>query len=207
MKSYKYLTYIIFLSSIQIVAEDKINEYKIEMLIYEYKETSTKEEFKTLYEPPFNNHIRFYDDEMNDRSSNFSNISNYIDAIIDNNLKEAENLYPTIWFRDSHDIVKLKDLRDNLKKDKDINFLKSKSWIQTIPDLKSDENLMYMDDEIGFVTKFYKKRFMHLEMDAFLNKNNNDINKYISINQRIFNDGVYLFDHPYFGVVISINEI
>ena len=48
---------------------------------------------------------------------------------------------------------------------------------------------------------------MHLEMDAFLNKNNNDINKYISINQRIFNDGVYLFDHPYFGVVISINEI
>ena len=207
MKSYKYLTYIIFLSSIQIVAEDKINEYKIEMLIYEYKETSTTEEFKTLYEPPLNNHIRFYDDEMNDRSSNFSNISNYIDAIIDNNLKEAENLYPTIWFRDSDDIVKLKDLRDNLKKDKDINFLKSKSWIQTIPDLKSDENLMYMDDEIGFVTKFYKKRFMHLEMDAFLNKNNNDINKYISINQRIFNDGVYLFDHPYFGVVISINEI
>jgi hypothetical protein len=207
MKSYKYLTYIIFLSSIQIVAEDKINEYKIEILIYEYKETSTTEEFKTLYEPPFNNHIRFYDDEMNDRSSNFSNISNYIDAIIDNNLKEAENLYPTIWFRDSDDIVKLKDLRDNLKKDKDINFLKSKSWIQTIPDLKSDENLMYMDDEIGFVTKFYKKRFMHLEMDAFLNKNNNDINKYISINQRIFNDGVYLFDHPYFGVVISINEI
>ena len=207
MKSYKYLTYIIFLSSIQIVAEDKINEYKIEILIYEYKETSTSEEFKTLYEPPFNNHIRFYDDEMNDRSSNFSNISNYIDAIIDNNLKEAENLYPTIWFRDSDDIVKLKDLRDNLKKDKDINFLKSKSWIQTIPDLKSDENLMYMDDEIGFVTKFYKKRFMHLEMDAFLNKNNNDINKYISINQRIFNDGVYLFDHPYFGVVISINEI
>ena len=89
MKSYKYLTYIIFLSSIQIVAEDKINEYKIEILIYEYKETSTTEEFKTLYEPPLNNHIRFYDYEMNDRSSNFSNISNYIDAIIDNNLKDA----------------------------------------------------------------------------------------------------------------------
>ena len=29
----------------------------------------------------------------------------------------------------------------------------------------------------------------------------------INIEDRIFNEGVYFFDHPYFGMIVSINEI
>ena len=48
---------------------------------------------------------------------------------------------------------------------------------------------------------------MHIELDSFLKNQTNKINKFIQINQRIFNEEIYLFDHPYFGVILSIKEI
>ena len=46
---------------------------------------------------------------------------------------------------------------------------------------------------------------MHLELDAFLK--DKKINKYLNIKQRVFNEEVYLFDHPFFGVILSIEKI
>ena len=78
-------------------------------------------------------------------------------------------MYPNIWYRDSNEIIKLNKLKNNINKNDDTTLLKSKSWIQTIPEVKSDRFLMYIDNEknVGFLIKFYKKRFMHLELDAF----------------------------------------
>ena len=43
----------------QIEAEDIENEYKIEMLIYKYDQAITDEEFKTFYEIPNGDHVKF----------------------------------------------------------------------------------------------------------------------------------------------------
>ena len=205
MKFYKFLVFFI-LFTLQIEAEDIKNEYKIEMLIYKYDQAITDEEFKTFYEIPNCYHVKFIYNKKNSKNSNFSNIADYIDAVLSKDISNAKKLYPQIWYRDSDELIKLTNLRNNLNKNKNITLLKSKSWIQTIPELKSDRFLIYIDDEenIGFLIKFYKKRFMHVELDAFLK--DKKISKYLNIKQRVFNEEVYLFDHPFFGVILSIEE-
>ena len=203
MKFYKFLVFFI-LFTVQIEAEDIKNEYKIEMLIYKYDQAITDEEFKTFYEIPNGDHVKFFDNKTNSKNSNFSNIADYIDAVLSKDISNAEKLYPQIWYRDSDELIKLTNLKNNLNKNKNITLLKSKSWIQTIPELKSDRFLIYIDHEedIGFLIKFYKKRFMHVELDAFLK--DKKISKYLNIKQRVFNEEVYLFDIQFFGVILSI---
>lgn len=206
MKFYKFLAFFIFFT-MQVAAEDMKNEYKIEMLIYKYNQAIANEEFKTFYEIPNGNHIKYFDNKINSKNSNFSNIADYIDAVLSKDISNAEKLYPKIWYRDGNEIIKLNKLKNNLNKNNDTTLLKSKSWIQTIPEVKSDRFLIYIDNEqnVGFLIKFYKKRFMHLELDAFLK--DKKINKYLNIKQRVFNEEVYLFDHPFFGVILSIEKI
>ena len=48
---------------------------------------------------------------------------------------------------------------------------------------------------------------MHIELIGFLDEKNNRYNKFINIEKRVFNEDIYFFDHPYFAMLISINEI
>ena len=203
MKFYK-LAVIFFITSIQIDADNIDQEYKIELLIYKYNITKTDESFTSLY--------NIYKEDLitldeNNENSDFSNLSEYIEAILDNDLIKANSIYPKIWIRDDSDITKLKKLENQLINDKSKTFLESKSWIQTIPKEESSKFIYYSSDDYGFLIKLYKKRFMHIELDSFLKNETNKINKFIQINQRIFNEEIYLFDHPYFGVILSIKEI
>ena len=203
MKFYK-LAVIFFITSIQIDADNIDQEYKIELLIYKYNITKTDESFTSLY--------NIYKEDLitldeNNENSDFSNLSEYIEAILDNDLIKANSIYPKIWLRDDSDITKLKKLENQLINDKSKTFLESKSWIQTIPKEESSKFIYYSSDDSGFLIKLYKKRFMHIELDSFLKNETNKINKFIQINQRVFNEEIYLFDHPYFGVILSINEI
>ena len=203
MKFYK-LAVILFIISIQIDADNIDQEYKIELLIYKYNITKTDEYFTSLY--------NIYKEDLitldeNNENSDFSNLSEYIEAILDNDLIKANSIYPKIWIRDDSDITKLKKLENQLINDKSKTFLESKSWIQTIPKEESSKFIYYSSDDYGFLIKLYKKRFMHIELDSFLKNETNKINKFIQINQRVFNEEIYLFDHPYFGVILSINEI
>tara|TARA_Y100000741_G_scaffold339558_1_gene300496 strand:+ start:477 stop:1088 length:612 start_codon:yes stop_codon:yes gene_type:complete len=203
MKFYK-LAVIFFITSIQIDADNIDQEYKIELLIYKYNITKTDESFTSLY--------NIYKDDLitldkNNKNSDFSNLSEYIEAILDNDLIKANSIYPKIWLRDDSVITKLNKLENQLINDKSKTFLESKSWIQTIPKEESSRFIYYSSDDYGFLIKLYKKRFMHIELDSFLKNETNKINKFIQINQRIFNEEIYLFDHPYFGVILSIKEI
>jgi len=203
MKFYK-LAVIFFITSIQIDADNIDQEYKIELLIYKYNITKTDESFTSLY--------NIYKDDLitldkNNKNSDFSNLSEYIEAILDNDLIKANSIYPKIWLRDDSVITKLNKLENQLINDKSKTFLESKSWIQTIPKEESSKFIYYSSDDYGFLIKLYKKRFMHIELDSFLKNETNKINKFIQINQRVFNEEIYLFDHPYFGVILSINEI
>ena len=203
MKFYK-LAVIFFITSIQIDADNIDQEYKIELLIYKYNITKTDESFTSLY--------NIYKDDLitldkNNKNSDFSNLSEYIEAILDNDLIKANSIYPKIWLRDDSVITKLNKLENQLINDKSKTFLESKSWIQTIPKEESSRFIYYSSDDYGFLIKLYKKRFMHIELDSFLKNETNKINKFIQVNQRIFNEEIYLFDHPYFGVILSIKEI
>tara|TARA_B100001564_G_scaffold64504_1_gene50704 strand:+ start:245 stop:856 length:612 start_codon:yes stop_codon:yes gene_type:complete len=203
MKFYK-LAVILFIISIQIDADNIDQEYKIELLIYKYNITKTDEYFTSLY--------NIYKEDLitldeNNENSDFSNVSEYIEAILNNDLIKANSIYPKIWLRDNSDITKLNKLKNQLINDKSKTFLESKSWIQTIPKEESSKFIYYSSDDYGFLIKLYKKRFMHIELDSFLKNETNKINKFIQINQRVFNEEIYLFDHPYFGVILSINEI
>ena len=203
MKFYK-LAVIFFITSIQIDADNIDQEYKIELLIYKYNITKTDESFTSLY--------NFYNKDVitldeNNKNSDFSNVSEYIEAILNNDLIKANSIYPKIWLRHNNEITKLNKLKNQLIKDKSKTFLEAKSWIQTIPKEDSSKFIYYSSDDYGFLIKLYKKRFMHIELDSFLKNETNKINKFIQINQRVFNEEIYLFDHPYFGVILSINEI
>ena len=84
----------------------------------------------------------------------------------------------------------------------------SKSWIQNITDINSSKFLHYLNKDYGFYIKFYKKRFMHIDIKSFLNNNKfGEKSLYINEEKRIFNEEVHFFDHPHFGLVISIEEI
>ena len=203
MKFYK-LAVIFFITSIQIDADNIDQEYKIELLIYKYNITKTDEYFTSLYNIYKEDVITL---DENNKNSDFSNVSEYIEAILNNDLIKANSIYPKIWLRDNSDITKLNKLKNQLINDKSKTFLESKSWIQTIPKEESSKFIYYSSDDYGFLIKLYKKRFMHIELDSFLKNETNKINKFIQINQRVFNEEIYLFDHPYFGVILSINEI
>jgi len=40
-----------------------------------------------------------------------------------------------------------------------------------------------------------------------IQKNISKLNKFINIDQRIFNEEIHLFDHPNFGVIVSVSRI
>jgi hypothetical protein len=51
---------------------------------------------------------------------------------------------------------------------------------------------------------------MHIDLKAYIGNSNprsKKINLFINDDRRIFNNEVHFFDHPHFGLVISVKEI
>lgn len=209
MKSYKIILIFSLIISTGLNAYEHEQEYKVELLIYKYKNIKTTETFNSYLKIPENNIIDLYDDSLDlNVLSNFSNISDYVSSILNNDINSLD-LYPNTWFRESNNVDILNKLKKNILKDNKFIFLNSKSWIQTIPDYGTSQFLHYKDikNDSGFYIKFYKRRFIHISLKGYLGNANNDLSIYIDKEQRVFNDQVYLFDHPYFGIVVSLSEI
>ena len=147
MKFYRSLFLIVFLSTF-VDASNVNEEYKIEMLIYKYNEIKTEENFDTeLIKPSANSVIKYQGEENKNKLSNFSNISNYFENIINKNTNLSSDIYPKILYRDDEEIDVLKKLKKNISADKDKTFLDSKSWIQTIPNYENSKYcLLYTSD-------------------------------------------------------------
>jgi len=83
--------------------------------------------------------------------------------------------------------------------------------IWMLPDNESSNFLSYQSqNNYGFLIRFYKKRFMHIDLKAYLGNSytrNSNIKIFIDNEKRIFNEEIHFFDHPYFGVVVSVSEI
>ena len=214
MKYFKFSLIIIILSSFQLIEAENNDEYKIEIVLFNFNTTSTDELFKTnLDEPDINETIEFYDNELINTASKYSkfeNISSYISSIIEYQYNKEKTSYPSTWYRESDNLEILENFKNNISKDNNIKLLGHHSWIQNIPEFNESKYLRFKNNDFdyGFYIKLYKKRFLHLDLKSFINqKGNNDIKIFIDKEHRIFNEEIYLFDHPEFGILFSINKI
>jgi hypothetical protein len=215
MKSFKYLSLALYFLCFGVYAQDISKEFKIELIIFKYSNINSIESFETELRIPNENLIYFYDENSSIEKmnhSNFSNISDYVTNIIDGNKNENKTNYPQIWYRDDDKLDLLKDLEIKISNDKELELIDSKSWLQTLPSIDSSKYLFYesKNKNFGFLVNFYQKRFMHIDLKAYIGNSNTrskQKNLFINDDRRIFNNEVHFFDHPYFGLVISVKEI
>ena len=214
MKYFKFCLIVIILSNFQHIEAENNDEYKIEIVLFNFNTTSNDELFKTnLDEPDINETIEFYDNELINTASKYSkfeNISSYISSIIEYQYNKKKISYPSTWYRESDNLEILENFKNNISKDNNIKLLGHHSWIQNIPEFNESKYLRFKNNDFdyGFYIKLYKKRFLHLDLKSFINqKGNNDIKIFIDKEHRIFNEEIYLFDHPEFGILFSINKI
>ena len=189
-----------------------ISEFKIELIIFKYTDFETNETFKSTLEIPYEDIIYLSDQNSLKNEfeySNFSNMSSYYKNLFNNNKLSLSEL-PEPIFRDSTDLNILEKLKNKINQNSEYQLIDTKSWIQTIPSLESSKFLQYEDkNNYGFFLKFYKKRFMHIILKSYLGTldNSNNLKIFIDVEKRIFDNEIHFFDHPHFGVIVSISGI
>ena len=259
--------------------ENKIDEYKVEIVMFKFNNIETNEQFIDEITLPKKDVINLIEpklslnkDALNNFSENKSFFSNLLKNInprkVQENISTNESkssINPKVWYRKSSNIHNLSSLKNKIISNNQIEYLDSKSWIQSI-DNENESKYVFLenhDKEFGFFLKLYKKRFLHLDLKAYLgvsneqtiestesyvkkyesqtnnnsnidselnvkiylpeesesieivnkpnvrpiNKPSTKLNKFIDINKRIFNEEIHLFDHPNFGVIVSISKI
>ena len=259
--------------------ENIIDEYKVEIIVFKFKNIETNENFVNELNLPNRNVINLVEPKLflnKDALSNFpknnsffSNLLRNINPVKDQQTSSNDEIKtiinPKNWYRESSEIDKLSKLYKNIKLNNQLIYLDSKSWIQSIDDENKSKYVFLEnhDKEFGFFLKLYKKRFLHLDLKAYLgingeqkiestqnyiknyesiinnpgeadqeleidiylpkkfesieisnkayektqNKEATILNKFIDIDKRIFNEEIHLFDHPYFGVIVSVSKI
>ena len=192
--------------------DNVISEFKVELIIFKYTDFETNESFKSTLEIPYEDIIYLSDQNSLKNEfeySNFSNMSSYYKNLFNNNKLSLSEL-PEPIFRDSTDLNILEKLKNKINQNSEYQLIDTKSWIQTIPSLESSKFLQYEDkNNYGFFLKFYKKRFMHIILKSYLGTldNSNNLKIFIDVEKRIFDNEIHFFDHPHFGVIVSISGI
>ena len=205
----KNFTYLLFIFNSMLLQSNE-TEFKIELIIFQYTSIKKTESFNTNLITPNDDLIYLYDSNSLYEKldySNFSNMSDFYNKLIKNTNDDGYHELPSITYRDDTEIDKLRNIYNKMESNPKYKLVDSKSWIQNITDINSSKFLHYLNKDYGFYIKFYKKRFMHIDIKSFLNNNSGKKNLYINEEKRIFNEEVHFFDHPYFGLVISIEEI
>ena len=212
MKYFRLSLIIIALLNYQYIKAENVDEYKIEIVLFKFNKVLTDELFDiNLNEPDLNETIEFYDNEIKinkSKYSKFENISTYIKTIVENEFDKPNIQHPSIWYRDSDNLEILKKFNNNIGRNNDLKLLGHHSWIQNIPEYDESKYLRFKNTDYGFYLKLYKKRFLHLDLKTFIkDKRNSDIQIFIDKEHRIFNEEIYFFDHPAFGILFTINKI
>ena len=212
MKYFRLSLIIIALFNYQYIKAENVDEYKIEIVLFKFNKVLTDELFDiNLNEPDLNETIEFYDNKIKinkSKYSKFENISTYIKTIVENEFDKSNIQHPSIWYRDSDGLEILKKFNNNIGRNNDLKLLGHHSWIQNIPEYDESKYLRFKNTDYGFYLKLYKKRFLHLDLKTFIkDKRNSDIQIFIDKEHRIFNEEIYFFDHPEFGILFTINKI
>ena len=281
-KFYKIIfTYFLTISFFQSMyaEQSEIDEYRVEIIIFKFIDEKTDENFIEEIELPNSSVINLVEprlflnkDALNNYSNDtsfFSNLLKNISPINNKKEKSKENNTtipnPKTWYRKDTNFEILNNLSKKIDKTEELLLLGSNSWIQSI-DAEEESRYVFLEDidkEFGIFLRLYKKRFLHIDLKAYLgiadvsinettkdyiqkyelknmnfkNKKNNTelnlflpkelenieildnisrkeiqkniskLNKFINIDQRIFNEEIHLFDHPNFGVIVSVSRI
>ena len=213
MSSYKFNFLFLFVLPCFLFGQNNvISEFKVELIIFKYTDFETNETFKSKLDIP-NEDIIYLSDQNSLKKefeySNFSNMSSYYKNLFTNNELSFSKL-PEPIFRDSSDLNILEKLKSKINQNSEYQLIDTKSWIQTIPSLESSKFLQYEDkNNYGFFLKFYKKRFMHIILKSYLGTldNSNNLKIFIDVEKRIFDNEIHFFDHPHFGVIVSISGV
>ena len=64
-----------------------------------------------------------------------------------------------------------------------------------------------IDLQIYLPNKSDKIEIKNNQTSSNVKKRPSRLDKFIDIEQRVFNEKIYLFDHPYFGVLVSIIKV
>lgn len=281
-KFYKIIfTYFLTISFFQSIyaEQSEIDEYRVEIIIFKFIDEKTDENFIEEIELPNSSVINLVEprlflnkDALNNYSNDtsfFSNLLKNINPINNKKEKSIENNTsipnPKTWYRKDTNFEILNNLLKKINKTEELLLLGSNAWIQSI-DVEEESRYVFLEDidkEFGIFLRLYKKRFLHIDLKAYLgiadvlinettkdyiqkyelknmnlkNKKNNielnlflpkelenieildnisrkeiqknisKLNKFINIDQRIFNEEIHLFDHPNFGVIVSVSRI
>ena len=165
--------------------ENIIDEYKVEIIVFKFKNIETNENFINELNLPNSNVINLVEPKLflnKDALSNFPKNNSYFSNLLRNINPEKNQqtsskdeikmiINPKNWFRESSEIDKLSKIYKNIKLNNQLIYLDSKSWIQSIDDENKSKYVFIEnhDKEFGFFLKLYKKRFLHLDL-KFLKK-------------------------------------
>ena len=281
-KFYKIIfTYFLTISFFQSMyaEQSEIDEYRVEIIIFKFIDEKTDENFIEEIELPNSSVINLVEPRLflnKDALNNYSNDTSFFSNLLKNinpiKIKKEESLEnnssipnPKTWYRKDTNFEILNNLSKKIDKTEELLLLGSNAWIQSI-DAEEESRYVFLEDidkEFGIFLRLYKKRFLHIDLKAYLgiadvsinettkdyiqkyelknmnfkNKKNNTelnlflpkelenieildnisrkeiqkniskLNKFINIDQRIFNEEIHLFDHPNFGVIVSVSRI
>ena len=183
---------------INIHADETLDSYQIELLIFKHNNNNESEVFIDQFIKPEGEHIGFRDVDlyMNKGSFDIKQTNNFFQQLLSNisinKKKSIETKSPRIatnprkWFRKSDNLEKLKKFKSKLETSGDFIFLDSMSWQQNIPYKDESKYLTFNNGDYGFYLNLYRNRYLHADLKSYLGfvdkKNNNlDLNtdKYI----------------------------
>lgn len=183
---------------INIHADETLDSYQIELLIFKHNNNNESEVFTDQLIKPQGEHIGFRDVDlyMNKGSFDIKQTNNFFQQLLSNisidKKKPIETQPPRIktnprkWFRKSDNLEKLKKFKSKLEASGDFIFLDSMSWQQNIPYKDESKYLTFNNGDYGFYLNLYRNRYLHADLKSYLGfvdkKNNNlDLNtdKYI----------------------------
>ena len=164
---------------------EDLKEYEIEIIIFQYNDVKTNENFDKTFISPTTESISFYNPKLqinknaylleskenffNRLFKDFNTKSNTNNTIINNNVNfKISN--PKNWYRKTNDLDVLKKLNNKLKTNKKYKLLGSFKWIQNI-DYKNNARYVFyedIDNEFGLFLKLYRSRFLHADVKTYI---------------------------------------
>lgn len=176
---------------------EDLKEYEIEIIIFQYNDVKTNENFDRTFISPAAESISFYNPKLqinknayllepkenffNRLFKDFNTKSNTNNTIIDNNV-DFKIPNPKNWYRKTNDLDILKKLNNKLKTNKKYKLLGSFKWVQNIDYKNNARYLFYedIDNEFGLFLRLYRSRFLHADVKTYLgviDKEPNDVTK------------------------------
>ena len=220
MKLFNQILLILLLTFNLSSDEDVLDEYRVELIIFEHELDINKEIFSSELSIPGGDFLNFQDPDLlinktaiqnsiNSKTSEFQELFQNITPAIIKNSNEKELLgqsNPKKWFRKISDLDTLKKLNLKLTKSSKYNVIDSYSWTQNIESEIESKYLHYKNNLYGLYVKFYRNRFLHIDLKSYLgnlDEEYTDVTReYLSDRELIKRDEKTVSDEP---LIVNLN--